>query len=207
MTPHDLLANFEVLAEAPSGIQRLRELVLELAVRGKLVKQDPGDEPASGLLKQIKKEKTRPSAVRTRKSKEPSAQENAETTPPFEVPKGWVWCRLLDVCHRVHYGYTAPSTNDATHIRLVRITDIQNGKVVWEQVPGCDVSTEDASSFILSPRDILIARTGGTIGKTFLVDEVPRPAVFASYLIRAIPCESVDASFLKRFCEAPTYCF
>lgn len=205
MTPHDLLANFETLAEAPDGIQRLRELVVELAVRGKLLDQNSSDEPASELLKQIKKEKTQPSVVRTRKSKDPLAQENTDTTPPFEVPEGWVWCRLLDVCHRVHYGFTAPSTNDATHVRLVRITDIQNGKVAWEHVPGCDVSAEDASSFILNPRDILIARTGGTIGKTFLVDEVPRPSVFASYLIRAIPCGSVDARFLKRFCEAPTY--
>ena len=53
MTPHDLLANFEILAEAPNGISRLRELVLELAMRGKLVEQNPADEPAIELAKRI----------------------------------------------------------------------------------------------------------------------------------------------------------
>ena len=57
MTPHDLLAAFEVLAEAPEGIARLRELVLQLAVRGKLVPQDPNDEPACVLLERIAAEK------------------------------------------------------------------------------------------------------------------------------------------------------
>ena len=57
MTPHDLLATFETLAEASDGIARLRELVLQLAVRGKLVSQDPNDEPACVLLERIAAEK------------------------------------------------------------------------------------------------------------------------------------------------------
>ena len=57
MTPQDLLRAFDVLAEAPDGVKRLRELVLQLAVRGKLVPQDPADEPASVLLERIRAER------------------------------------------------------------------------------------------------------------------------------------------------------
>ena len=96
MTPHDLLANFEVLAEAPNGIQRLRELVLELAVRGKLVEQNAGDEPASELLRQIKEGKTKTrQAARGR-----ATQSIPPVTPneyPFQIPDSWVWTRALEL--------------------------------------------------------------------------------------------------------------
>ena len=59
MTPHDLLAAFDILVEAPNGIARLRELILQLAIRGKLVPQDPNDGPACVLLERIAAEKTR----------------------------------------------------------------------------------------------------------------------------------------------------
>lgn len=75
MTPRDLIAAFEALAEAPRGIQRLRELVLELAVRGKLVPQDPADEPASLLL-------------------ERRQLDISEEEAPFDLPHGWAWTCL-----------------------------------------------------------------------------------------------------------------
>jgi type I restriction enzyme S subunit len=90
MTPHDLLAAFEILAEAPDGIARLRELVLQLAVRGKLVPQDPEDEPASVLLECIAAEKAR--LVKEGKIAKPKALPPVrEDEVPFAVPEGWVW--------------------------------------------------------------------------------------------------------------------
>ena len=89
MTPHDLLAAFETLAEAPDGIARLRELVLQLAVRGKLVPQDPNDEPASVLLERIAAEKAR--LVKEGKIPKPKPLPPVgEDEVPFEVPEGWV---------------------------------------------------------------------------------------------------------------------
>jgi type I restriction enzyme, S subunit len=79
-----------------TGIKKLRELILELAVRGKLVPQDPSDEPASVLLERIAAEKAR--LVKEGKIKKPKAlPEIGEEEKQFELPKGWAWCRLNDI--------------------------------------------------------------------------------------------------------------
>lgn len=81
---------------ALTGIKKLRELILELAVRGKLVEQDPGDEPASVLLERIAKEKAR--LVKEGKIKKPKKLPDiSEEEKPFELPEGWQWARLSDV--------------------------------------------------------------------------------------------------------------
>ncbi|MDL5036732.1 restriction endonuclease subunit S [Comamonas sp. Y6] len=92
-----LLPNFEQLfattAQAPGGVARLRELILTLAVQGKLVPQDPSDEPASELLKKIRAEKDRLIAEGKIKKDKPLAV-IAEEEKPFELPVGWEWVRL-----------------------------------------------------------------------------------------------------------------
>lgn len=90
MTPHDLLAAFDILVEAPDGIVRLRELILQLAVRGKLVPQDPNDEPACVLLERIAAEKAR-LAKEGKIPKPKPLPPVSKDEVPFEVPEGWVW--------------------------------------------------------------------------------------------------------------------
>src|SRR5690606_32812261 len=84
------------LAGAPNGIKKLRELILELAVRGKLVSQDPSDEPASELLKRIAEEKARLVAEGKIKSPKPLARLKEEDQPD-DLPKGWALSRLGEV--------------------------------------------------------------------------------------------------------------
>lgn len=82
--------NFELLADALNGVQKLRELILQLAVRGKLVAQDSNDEPASVLLEKIKFEKERlVKEGKIRKGKVVSPIEDNKIL--FELPKGWEW--------------------------------------------------------------------------------------------------------------------
>ena len=88
-----LLSNLDLLATAPGGVARLRELILTLAVQGKLVAQDPNDEPASELLKKIRAEKDRLIAEGKIKRDKPLA-EIAEEEKPFELPQGWEWVRI-----------------------------------------------------------------------------------------------------------------
>jgi type I restriction enzyme S subunit len=88
-----LLSNLNLLATASGGVARLRELILTLAVQGKLVPQDPKDEPATALLKKIRAEKDRLIAEGKIKRDKPLA-EIAEVEKPFGLPSGWEWVRL-----------------------------------------------------------------------------------------------------------------
>lgn len=91
-----LTDNLPLLAGASNGIKKLRELILELAVRGKLVPQDPSDEPASELLKRIAEEKARLVAEGKIKKQKALSERDAED-PAFELPAGWAWARFADV--------------------------------------------------------------------------------------------------------------
>ncbi|HFQ5220663.1 TPA: restriction endonuclease subunit S [Vibrio vulnificus] len=186
------------------GVKKLRELILELAVRGKLVPQDPNDEPASVLLERIAAEKTQ--LVKEKKIKKQKAlPEVTEQEAPFNVPKGWEWTRLGNLSSDIHYGYTASAKPNSEGVRLLRITDIQNDKVNWGTVPACDITDEKAKSYLLENDDILIARTGGTIGKSYLVENIDLQAVFASYLIRVKRVQAVYAPFTKVFLGSQLY--
>ena len=91
-----LLSNMELIATAPGGVAKLRELILTLAVQGKLVPQDPADEPAGVLLQKIRAEKDRLIAEGKIKRDKPLAAIGDEEKP-FELPQGWEWVRLGDV--------------------------------------------------------------------------------------------------------------
>ena len=204
MNADQLLANYERVAGAPKAVQRLRSFILDLAVHGKLVPQDPNDVPASELLKQIALEKAQLAKVRKiRRINKPSLIDDRPLL--FEAPLGWVWTRLSDMSRKIHYGFTASANHEMDDIRLLRITDIQNNKVKWQSIPGCEIDKEALLSFKLEAGDILIARTGGTIGKSFLVNELPVVAVFASYLIRVQVSHEIYDRFLKFFMESPIY--
>lgn len=196
--------HFGELYTVKENVTGLRKAILQLAVMGKLVPQNHNDPPASELLKQIEAEKMR--LVKAGKIKVPN--QLLLVSPegmPYSLPKGWEWCRLEDVTIKIHYGYTASADHDAIGVRLLRITDIQDNAVNWESVPGCDAEKEEVQQYLLGEGDILIARTGGTIGKSYLVQGLNLDAVFASYLIRAIPSTHIDVNYLKRFMESPIY--
>ncbi len=187
-----------------TGIKKLRELILDLAVRGKLVPQNPGDEPASVLLKRIAVEKAQ--LVKEGKIKKPKALPKiSEEEKPFELPEGWKWAKLGSCSADIHYGYTASADYELSEHRLLRITDIQNNAVNWASVPGCEISDEQAQGYLLVDGDILIARTGGTIGKSYLVENINIKSVFASYLIRVRRLESLFASYIKVFLGSNCY--
>ncbi len=196
--------HFPRLTTRPEHIQQLRQSILNLAVRGQLVPQDPNDEPASKLLQRIQAEKAQLVKEGKMRRQEPAPQlEDKEL--PFQVPPGWRWARLATISRRIHYGYTASANQSIKDVRLLRITDIQNNSVEWSSVPGCEISDDEVGQYKLNQGDILIARTGGTIGKTFLVRQIPLTAVFASYLIRVQGSTELYDQYLKLFLESPVY--
>ncbi len=111
---------------------------------------------------------------------------------------------LEDVCERIDYGFTASADFSVREPRLLRITDIQNGSVDWNQVPGCRITPDEEAEKRLSAGDIVFARTGATTGKCFLIKHAPR-AVFASYLIRLRATDEVLPHYLYAFFQSDRY--
>ena len=199
-----LFKNFDIIFNSHDNIQRLNEMILTLAVQGKLVPQDPNDEPAEELLKKIQKEKEK-LVAKGKIKKQKELLPIFEDEIPYELPKGWEWVRLGIVSKNIHYGYTASADHHNKDVKLLRITDIQNNTVDWYNVPGCIISDKDLLSYKLENSDILIARTGGTIGKSYLVKKIDFKTVFASYLIRVIPSSHIYDYYLKYTLESQLY--
>ena len=88
---------------------------------------------------------------------------------------------------------------------MVRISDIQNNKVLWENVPFCLINTSEIETYLLKVNDILFARTGGTVGKSFLVEDVPVKAIYAGYLIRTRYSSLLCPYYMKAFMESQLY--
>lgn len=105
MTPNKFIQEFEHIAEAPNGIQRLRELVLELAVRGLLIPRNPNDEPASVLLQDIARQKERLINQSPNSKKEEESKKEVVGNP-YALPNGWRWSRLREVSYE--FGQKVP---------------------------------------------------------------------------------------------------
>jgi type I restriction enzyme S subunit len=168
MTPHDLLANFENLAEAPNGIQRLRELVLELAVRGKLVEQNLEDEPATELIKRTAILRNQQLLKERGKSGKPSAYVPGEKTP-IALPDGWTWARLDELTTKVGSGKTplgGRSVYQSEGIKFLRSQNVWDDGLRLNDVAYIDPETHASmSTTCVRAMDLLFNITGASIGR------------------------------------------
>ena len=194
-----------------------KKAILQEAVQGKLVPQIASEGNARDLLEEIRKEKlshgldfaNAKSGKRKSKKETASAGSNpcdiTEDEIPFDIPENWCWCRWGDLSESIQYGYNAPA-KETGRIKMVRISDIHENKVFWDSVPYCDISEDEIQTYILKKNDILFARTGGTVGKSFLVQDVPCEAIYAGYLIRThYNSEKLVPQYLKFFMESNLY--
>ena len=200
--------------------EALKKSILQEAVQGKLVPQDPSDEPAEALLERIRAEKQRLiKEGKIKKDKHESVifrRDNShyekldgmerciDDELPFEIPESWAWVRWGAIAESIQYGYNAPAKQEG-RIRMVRISDIHENTVAWSSVPFCDIKGSDIPTYLLQPNDILFARTGGTVGKSFLVNDVPCESIYAGYLIRTRYSSLLCPQYLKYFMESPLY--
>ncbi len=123
---------------------------------------------------------------------------------PFDVPNGWEWERWGNISQSIQYGYNAPALEHGA-IKMVRISDIQENCVLWDNVPYCQIEENDIDTYLLKVNDILFVRTGGTVGKSFLVEEVPEKAIYAGYLIRTRYSSLLNPRYMKSFMESQLY--
>lgn len=88
---------------------------------------------------------------------------------------------------------------------MVRISDIHDNSVVWDNVLFCDIKESEIETYLLKNNDILFARTGGTVGKSFLVENIIENSIFAGYLIRTRYSDLFCPKYLKSFMESSLY--
>ena len=169
----------------------LRQKILDLAIHGKLVPQDPNDEPASVLLERIKAEKER--LIKEGKIKRSKKSAKTSDTPhyenvPFEVPEGWAWCKLGDLA----FYKKGPFGSSLTKSMFVAQSD--NAYKVYEQKNAIQkdhklgsyfISKEKYESligFAVQPNDIIVS-CAGTIGETYVLPENIREGIINQALM------------------------
>ena len=160
--------------------KKLRQKILDLAIHGKLVPQDPNDEPASVLLERIKAEKER--LIKEGKIKKSKKSAKTSDTPhyenvPFEVPSSWVWCRLDDiVSFQGGYAYKSNTYVNQSDWQVIRIGNVKNDNLILDIQPVFveNVIGKTTEKYLLKKDDILFTMTG-TKGKRdyFYTAKVP----------------------------------
>ena len=124
---------------------------------------------------------------------------------PFEVPGNWCWVKVVDISSVIVYGVSESAKSEGK-FKLLRITDIQDNAVNWNTVPYTDYPESKSENYILQAGDILFARTGATVGKSYLVDDaVPENAIYASYLIKVRVSNMIVPQYVKCFFESGFY--
>lgn len=184
------------------GIKKLRELILELAVRGKLVPQDPNDEPASELLKRIAAEKAE--LVKQGKIKKPKPlPEISEEEKPFELPVGWEWARLGVLCKKLTDGSHNPPKDAGNGYPMLSSQNIQDGYIDIENpsryVSEDDFEKENARTLV-QKNDVLLTIVG-SIGRSAVVLD---DKSFVLQRSVAVIATSLYSHFLSNFFKAIT---
>lgn len=200
-----LLENFDLLATAPGGVARLRELILTLAVRGKLVPQDPADEPASRLLERIRAEKGR--LVKEGKiRKEKPLAEIIDEERPFELPIGWIWIHLGEISSYIQRG-KSPTYADHSDHRVVSQKCVRWYGLDLE--PARLICPESLGKYeeirFLQLGDLLWNSTGtGTIGRACLVPAklINNRLVTDSHVTVVRPL-LINSAYLWRWIQSP----
>ncbi len=180
---------------------KLRQRVLQEAIEGKLTAEwrrehhelISGDNHASKLLERIRAEKEQ-LIEEGKLRKEPSSARINDVEKPFELPKGWVWCRLGNIANGFDYGSSSKSKK-AGKVPVLRMGNLQNGIIVWDNLVFTD-NDDEVKKYVVRPGDILFNRTNSRelVGKSALYND-NRDAIFAGYLVRFHMCGGLSSLF------------
>ena len=188
--------------------EQLKASILQYAIEGKLVKQDPNDEPASVLLERIKMEKEKlireGKIKRGKRESEIVIGDDKNYYVSKALPASWVLVKAKQLTKKIQYGLSISGQKSGKY-KLLRITDIQKGQVNWNTLPFCDISEQNYTDYKIERDDIFIARTGGTIGKSFRLVESKENVVFAGYLIRFQLIFNTLSEYISRYLNSPAY--
>ena len=194
--------HFDTLFTTEHSIDQLKQTILQLAVMGKLVPQDPNDEPASVLLERIAKEKTR--LVKEGKiKKQKKLPDIMEGEKPFELPTGWEWTRLGDLSLQSEAGW---SPKCLTHPRegdgwaVLKVSAVTWGKFNPNENKALPANLSPRSEYEVHPGDFLISRanTAELVAKAVVVpDGAPKKLMMSDKIIRLVFPDEIDHGYLS----------
>jgi type I restriction enzyme S subunit len=166
-----IVQNFDLLFSTPENVKELKQAILQLAVQGKLVPQNPDDEPASELLKQIKIEKDRLIKEGKIKKQKPLLKITRDEIP-FELPMGWSWCRLGNVCTKITDGFHNTPKKLVNGKPYISATHVKQGKIDWDNCLFVSDKDYEALKNKVNPQknDILVVNRGAGCGTPAIID-------------------------------------
>ena len=189
--------HFDTLFTTEASVDALKQTILQLAVMGKLVPQDPNDEPASELLKRIAQEKAQLVKEGTIKKQKPLPPISDEDKP-FELPDGWEWTNLPNLSANFQNGLSSRGSNVGEDTIVIRLADIQNWRISYEDTRALKITKEMKEKYSMSVNDILIIRVNGSsdiVGR-FILNKEQQQSCFCDHFIKmnflcknAIDCE------------------
>ena len=197
--------HFDTLFTTEASIDALKQTILQLAVMGKLVPQDPNDEPASELLKRIAQEKAQLVKDGKMKKQKPLPPISDEEKP-FELPDGWEWVRFDEIInpqYPISYGVLVPGEHHDSGVPLVRVADLdntENGKFPEKKI---DISISDNyKRTILQGGEILMSVVG-SIGKIGICPSEWKGSNIARAVCRIKPMDLLERDYIAIFLQSP----
>ncbi len=202
--------NFDLLADAPNGVQKLKELILQLAVMGKLVPQDENDEPASVLIDNIQFQKQLLLKEGIIKKEKPLPVIEADEIP-FELPKGWEWVRLDNLCELITKG-SSPKWQGVNYVEsgngtlFITSENVRNYFVSLEKSKYVeDKFNQIEPRSILKNNDILMNIVGASIGRTAIYESNEIANINQAVCLIRIVAQStlINLTYLLHFFNSP----
>jgi len=177
--------HFDLLLDRPEAVDALEQTILQLAVRGLLVPQDPKDEPASELLKKIRAEKDRLIANGEIKRDKPLPT-ISEGEQPFVLPASWEWVRLSELMPEFQNGASSRGDAGGKFITVLRLADIKNRRISLADTRQIPIASADIKKYQIVKGDILITRVNGSadIVGQFNLSDRDFDAIYCDHFIR-----------------------
>ena len=197
---------FDFFIDAPNAVAKMREVVVELAVRGQLVSQDAKDEPASALLRRT--EAARAQAVNAGEIRKQESLPPIESDVPFQIPVGWQWTRLGNT-GRVFNGNSVSDSGkvelakDETGLPFVATKDVGYGREALVYENGLRVRFSDPNFKVAHANAVLICAEGGSAGRKIGITD--RDICFGNKLYANEVWPGIDQRFIFYVYQSPTF--
>ncbi|MCR1251678.1 restriction endonuclease subunit S [Escherichia coli] len=199
--------HFDTLFTTEASVDALKQTILQLAVMGKLVPQDPNDEPASELLKRIAQEKAqlvKEGKIKKQKPLPPISDEEK----PFELPEGWEWCRIDDLTFVSGGIQKQPKRRPVkNHFPYLRVANVQRGDINIDKLERFELEPHELAFWSLEKNDILIVEGNGSadeIGRCAIWHAPIEKCVYQNHLIRARGIIEGYQEFIALYLNSPS---